>query len=128
MILYAKKVWVPNPKNEKKSLMQTSRVLGKILQQLLCFVLEPLVELTLDFNSFGFRKYRSAKMAVGFLGSCLAASGKKKRHAKLFLGKLQKNSRWVLDVAIRGFFSRVHYKYLLANLSLPSAGIFLVQR
>lgn len=129
---YPKECTVSYTKN--KSLIWTSRVLGKILQQLLCFVLEPLVELTLDFNSFGFRKYRSAKMAVGFLRSCLKSFGRKKRHVKLFSAKLRNNSwsilhesKWVLDVDIRGFFSKVHCKYLLANLPLPSVGLFFVQ-
>lgn len=134
MALFTKKVWVSNIKNKKKSLIRTSSVLDKILQQLLCFVLKPLVELTLDFNSFGFRRYQSAKMAVGFLRSCLKASSKKKRHLKLFYGKPRNNSwrishenTWVLDGNIRGFFYRVHCKYLLSNLSLPSMGIFFVQ-
>lgn len=131
LVLYPKKVWVLNTKN-KKSLIWSFRVLDKILQQLLCFVLEPLVELTLDFNSFGFRKYRSAKMAVGFLRSYFKISSKP--HINSFSGKLRNNScsirhenEWVLGVDILGFFSIIHSKYLLANLFLPSIGVFSVQ-
>ena len=42
-------------------------IIDRAVQQLICLVLEPLVELTSDFNSFGFRKHRSAKMAIGIL-------------------------------------------------------------
>lgn len=124
MILYTKKVWILNSRN-KKSLIWTSTILNKILQQLLCFVLEPLVELTSTFNSFGFRKYRSAKMAVGLLRSWLNAS--REKNIKLFSGKLRSNSWWMLDLNISGFFCKAHYEYLLANLFLPSIGIFFVQ-
>ena len=46
-------------------------IMDRVVQQLICLVLEPLVELTFDFNSFGFRKHRSAKMVIGILKELL---------------------------------------------------------
>lgn len=42
-------------------------ITDRCLQALVNLVLEPLVEMNSDKHSYGFRKYRSAKMAVGAL-------------------------------------------------------------
>jgi RNA-directed DNA polymerase len=43
----------------------------RCLQQLVALVLEPLVEMTSDPHSFGFRKYRNAKNAVASVRTIL---------------------------------------------------------
>jgi hypothetical protein len=127
-VSYTKKMCTVTTKNKKES-FEISTILDKVLQQLLCFILEPLVELTSDFSSFGCRRYRSAKMAVGFLKSRFKALNK-----QLFLCRQSDNleiiprpNMWVFDSNISGFFHRIHHKYVLTNLFLPSVGIFLVQ-
>lgn len=68
--LSVKRIWLPKTKCKKRPI-RISTILDKALQQLIYLVLEPLVECISDFNSFGFRKYRSAKMAIGVLRELL---------------------------------------------------------
>lgn len=46
-------------------------IIDRAVQQSICLVLKSLVELTSDFNSFSFRRHRSAKIAIGILRELL---------------------------------------------------------
>lgn len=59
-----KRVWIPKPGKAEKRPLGIPTVKDRALQALVNLVLLPLVELTSDPNSYGFRPYRDCKMAV----------------------------------------------------------------
>ena len=127
-----KRVWLSKFNNKKRPI-GIHTVLDRALQQLIYLVLEPLVEFTSDFNSFGFRKHRRAKMAIGVLRELLKTINKDylikssfRQNEKGIPLTLHEN-KWILDADIEGFFDNINYKYLLSNLFLPSSGIQLVK-
>jgi RNA-directed DNA polymerase len=64
------------------------------LQTLLNLVLEPLVEANSDTHSYGFRKYKSAKNALGYLRTHIKSGGPDK---------------FILDADIKGFFENIDH-------------------
>lgn len=131
--LPVKRIWLPKT-NYKKIPIGIPTILDRALQQLICFVLEPLVESTSDSNSFGFRKYRSAKMAIGVLRELLKTLDKDYVRASSFKQLEQgvpiilHEDKWILDADIEGFFDSINHEYLLNNLFLPFLGIYLIKR
>ena len=65
-----KNVYMSTSLGKLKPLRLTmSNIIDSCLQSLINLVLEPLVELTSDKYSYGYRKYRNVKMSLGFV-SC----------------------------------------------------------
>nr|WUR10587.1 hypothetical protein [Elmerina hispida] len=64
-----RRVMIPNANSDKKRPLGiptfASQSKDRCLQALVNLILVPLVEVTSDEQSFGFRKYRNAKMAIG---------------------------------------------------------------
>ena len=131
--LPVKRIWLPKTKYKKRPI-GIPTILDRALQQLICLVLEPLVERTSDSNSFGFRKYRSAKMAIGVLRELLKTLDKDYVRTSSFKQLEQgvpiilHEDKWILDADIEGFFDNINHEYLLNNLFLPFLGIYLVKR
>ena len=128
-----KRIWIPKTKHKSRPI-GIPTILDRALQQLICLVLEPLVELTSDFNSFGFRKYRSAKMAIGTLRELFKTLNKgyvktlSFRQVEHGVPLVFHEDKWILDADIEGFFDNINHEYLLDNLFLPSLGIQLVKK
>lgn len=127
-----KRVWLTKIKY-KEGFMVIPNIINRALQQLVCLVLDPLVEFTSDSNSFGFRKYKSAKMAIGVLKELLKTLDKNYIKPSFFVQSPQEvptiphEDKWILDENIRGFFENTNLRYLFDNLFLPVLGIFLVK-
>lgn len=77
----------------------------RCLQALLNLVVEPLVEMTSDRHSYGFRKYRTAKMAIGAVRKQLGS-------------RPEYYDKYVLDADIKGFFDNISHDWLLENVPL----------
>lgn len=96
-------------------------------------MLEPLIKFTPDLNSFGFRKYRSAKMAIGVLRELLKTLDKNYIITSSFKQIEQgtpiilHEDKWIFDADIEGFFDNTNHKYLFNNLFLSSLGISFVK-
>jgi RNA-directed DNA polymerase len=77
----------------------------RCLQALVNLVMEPLVEMRSDRHSYGFRKYRNAKMAIGVL--------------RIYLRSEEYNyDRYVLDADVKGFFDNISHQWILDNAPL----------
>jgi RNA-directed DNA polymerase len=77
----------------------------RCLQALVNLVMEPLVEMQSDRHSYGFRKHRNAKMAIGAL--------------RIYLRSNEYNyDRYVLDADVKGFFDNISHQWLLENAPL----------
>ena len=92
----------------------------RALQALVNLVLLPLVELTSDPNSYGFRPYRDCKMAIAAVRNQLktvdirkARRALNRRHRVInqngnFL--ISNQEKWILDADIKGFFDNINHE------------------
>jgi|ERR1700675_286476 len=97
------------------------------MQTLINLVLYPLVELTSDPNSYGFRNHRDCKLAIAALRARLssknldiARKALKDRFTSSNPGQyLNSNANnWILDADIECFFDNISHNWLIKNLFL----------
>jgi RNA-directed DNA polymerase len=122
------RVWIPKPGKDEQRPLAIPTVKDRALQALVNLVLLPLVELTSDPNSYGFRPYRDCKMAVAAVRNQLKSVDIEK--VKGSLNKRHKVSnksgnflipnqeKWILDADIKGFFDKINHEWLLKELFL----------
>ena len=92
-----RRVIIPKPGKSEKRPLGIPTIQDRCLQALINLVLEPLVEMNSDPNSYGFRKYRSAKIAIGAV--------------RVHLNSEQhKDDRAILDADIKGFFDNINHE------------------
>lgn len=112
-----KRVMIPksNGKNKKKIFLRPlgiPTIQDRCLQALINLVLEPIVEMTSDPNSYGFRPLRGPKNAVASVRNILQSG---------------QDSKWILDADIKSFFDEIDHNWLLDNLPLPKSHKLIVQ-
>jgi len=90
-----KRVFIPKTSGKLRPL-SIPTIQDRCVQALINLILEPLVEMTSDRHSYGFRKFRSAKMALGALRLNLRSN-------------LQLYDKYVLDADIKGFFDNISH-------------------
>ena len=92
-------------------------ITDRCLQGLVKLVLEPLVEMNSDKHSYGFRKYRSAKMGVGGWASLSNKLESFPEHSDKF----------VLDAVIKGFFDKISHEWLVNHVPLERTLILILR-
>ena len=123
-----KRVWIPKPGKIEKRPLGIPTIKDRALQTLINLVLLPLVELTSEPNSYGFRPYRDCKMAIGALKSNLLSADREKiRKGILAQGKkvqivssyVASKDKYILDADIKGFFDNINHEWIISNVFLP---------
>lgn len=96
----------------------------RALQTLVNLVLLPLVELTSEPNSYGFRPYRDCKMAIGAVRSNLLSHDPDKlregirfrsKNTRAETGKntITGKDKYILDADIKGFFDNINHDWIM---------------
>jgi retron-type reverse transcriptase len=122
-----KRVWIPKPGKSEKRPLGIPTIRDRAMQSLVNLVLYPLVELTSDPNSYGFRTHRDCKLAIAALRARLrstnldiARKALKARFNNYNPGQFLKSNenKWILDADIKGFFDNISHDWLIKNLFL----------
>nr|YP_009517197.1 hypothetical protein C0991_000015 [Blastosporella zonata]AYE93078.1 hypothetical protein C0991_000015 [Blastosporella zonata] len=134
-----KRVWNPKPGKSEKRPLGVPTIRDKALQALINLVLLPLVEMTSDPNSYGFRPHRDCKMAIAAVRNQLKTTDLTKVRFSISkrFNKVGNQSahlmranqdKWILDADIKGFFDNINHKWLMDNIFLhPSLKKLLEQ-
>ncbi len=94
-----RRVEIPKPDGGVREL-GIPTVLDRFVQQMILQTMEPLYEPTFSESSYGFRRGRSAKMALEAAREHVAAG-----------------NRWVVDMDLEKFFDRVNHDVLMGRLA-----------
>lgn len=115
-----KRVWIPKPNKPEKRPLGIPTIRDRALQALVNLVLLPLVELTSESNSYGFRPYRDCKMAIGAVRSNLLSHDPEKLREGIItrsknarpetgINTVTGKDKYILDADIKGFFDNINH-------------------
>jgi len=108
-----KRVMIPK-ENGKLKTIGIPTIQDRMLQAVINLVLEPIVEMNSDPNSYGFRKYRGKKNAIAAVRINISLQSRHK-------------SKWILDADIKSFFEKIDHNWLLSNIPLCESHKFILK-
>jgi RNA-directed DNA polymerase len=112
-----RRVYISKGKNDKRPL-KISTIKDRIVQTLFVQVIEPIIDIYADSNSFGFRKGRNSHQAIGLLSEFLQVKTRHRRNRKDKRYFIQ--SKYVLTIHVEKFFDKGNHDWLLKNYPFPS--------
>lgn len=92
--------------NGKKRPLGIPTMKDRAMQALYLMALEPVTEVTADYNSYGFRKKRSAHDAIGSL--------------HMLLSKWY-SPQWILEADIKGCFDHISHEWIVNNVQIDKS-------
>jgi RNA-directed DNA polymerase len=101
-----KRVFINKSGKKKKRPLGIPTMYDRAMQCLYSLALEPIAEVTSDFRSFGFRKFRSTKDSCQQVFCCL-------NH--------KYSAQWILEGDIKGCFDHINHQWLLANIPMDKS-------
>jgi len=97
----------------------------QIVQTLFVQVLEPIIDVHADNNSFGFRKGRNPHQAIGLLSKLLnTKTAHQTRHSDK---RYFTCSKYILNIDIEKFFGKVNHDWLVKNYPFPGSFINILK-
>lgn len=103
--------------NDNTRLLGIPTIKDQVVQTLFVQVLEPIIDVHADNNSFGFRKGRNPHQAIGLLSKLLHVKpAHQRRHSdKRYFTR----SKYILNINIEKFFDKVNHDWLVKNYPFP---------
>jgi retron-type reverse transcriptase len=95
----------------------------RIVQTLFVQLIEPTIDVWADSSSFGFRKGRHARQALGQLTRFLD----KKANNSSKLNKYSVHSKYILKIDVKDFFRDVNRDWLMNNYPFPEKFKFILR-
>lgn len=113
-----KRIYISKKNGESRPISIPS-ISDRLIQQLFVLVLDPFIEAKSDTHSYGFRKGRSAVMAIGDI--------QKNLQSKVRKGTKNLEPVYVWDADIRQCFDSISHSWLLKNCPFPPKYKYLLK-
>jgi len=104
-------------KNKKKGPLCIPTIKDRIVQTLFLQVMEPIIDVHADKNSYAFRKGRNAHQAIGAI--CAKLYTRPDPQYKIKNHRYFSPTKYLLLFKVKGFFYNVNFNFLLDHYPMP---------